>query len=99
MVYGKARSAAAEKNPDWVKSTMHRLESNFEFETVKKIRMNCQCGYGMDEKLTLVRELKSAASNIEEFTNSEKAKTAGLFCKDGELLIFVPVRCSKEWRN
>ena len=58
---------------------MHRLESRFESGTVKRIRMNCQCGYGMDEKLALVRELKSTAAGIEEFTNSEKAKAAGLF--------------------
>ena len=39
----------AESDPDWVRSAMQRLESRFEAETVKKIRMNCQCGYGMEE--------------------------------------------------
>jgi len=31
---------------------MDRLESRFDRSTVKRIRMNCQCGYGMgmDEK-------------------------------------------------
>lgn len=87
VVYGKEQPTYAESDPDWVKSTMRRLENNFESETVKKIRMNCQCGYGMDEKLALVKELKAAAANIEEFTNSEEAKAAGLFCKDGELYL------------
>lgn len=87
VVYGKDRSEPAEKDPDWVKSAMRRLENNFDQGIVKKIRMNCQCGYGMDEKLALVKELKSAASTVEEFTNSEKARAAGLFCKDGELYL------------
>lgn len=84
VVYGKEQ---LENDPDWVRSTMHRLESRFDFETIKKIRMNCQCGYGMDEKLALVKELMSTATTIEEFTNSKKAQDAGLFCKDGELYL------------
>ncbi|MCH1984022.1 DUF6144 family protein [Ruminococcus sp. OA3] len=87
VVYGKEQPDNAEKNPAWVKSAMQRLESKFEFETIKKIRMNCQCGYGMDEKLALVEELKSTAASIEELTDSEKARAAGLFCKDGELYL------------
>lgn len=87
IVYGKGSLANMERNPNWVKSTMHRLENQFDCATVKKIRMNCQCGYGMEEKLALVKELISTAKNIEEFTNSEKAKTAGLFCKNGELFL------------
>ncbi len=87
VAYGKEPSAKAEKDPDWVKSSMRRLERKFDFDTVKKIRMNCQCGYGMEEKLALVKELKSASSSIEEFAGSEKAKAAGLFCKDGELYL------------
>lgn len=87
VVYGRELSAHTENNPDWVNSAMHRLESKFDFETTKKIRMNCQCGYGMDEKLALVKELKSAAKSIEEFAGSEKAKATGLFCKDGQLFL------------
>lgn len=87
VVYGKGQLKNAENDSDWVKSIMHRLESKFEVEIVKKIRMNCQCGYGMDEKLVLVKELMSSATSIEEFTNSEKAKAAGLFCKNGELFL------------
>jgi len=78
---------SGEQNPDWVKSAMRRLESKFDAGTVKKIRMNCQCGYGMDEKLALVKELMSTASSIEEFANSGKAKAAGLFCEGGELFL------------
>lgn len=87
VVYGGGRSADEESDPEWVKSAMERLESKFDSRTVKKIRMNCQCGYGMDEKLALVKELMSASATIEEFANSEKAKAAGLFCKDGELFL------------
>ncbi|WP_294151882.1 DUF6144 family protein [uncultured Clostridium sp.] len=87
VVYGKERSENTEKDAEWVKSAIHRLESRFEPAAIKKIRMNCQCGYGMEEKLALVKELKSTASNIEEFTGSEKARAAGLFSKDGELFL------------
>lgn len=87
VIYGCERAAHAEKNSDWVKAAMRRLEENFPFEAVKKIRMNCQCGYGMDEKLALVKELMTGATSIEELTNSEKAEAAGLFCKDGELFL------------
>lgn len=87
VVYGKERSANGESNADWVKSAMNRLENRFDRQTIKKIRMNCQCGYGMEEKLALVRELMSGASSIEEFANSKKAEAAGLFCKDGELYL------------
>ena len=83
VVYGCEKAAHTENNSDWVKSVMRRLENKFESEDVKEIRMNCQCGYGMNEKLVLVKELMAGAASIEEFTNSEKAKAAGLFCKGG----------------
>ncbi len=87
VVYGCDQAAHTDNDPDWVKATMRRLESKFELEAVKQIRMSCQCGYGMDEKLALVKELMIGATSIETFTASEKAKAAGLFCKDGELFL------------
>lgn len=94
VVFGEGLSATAQKNADWVKSAMQRLESKFERSTIKNIRMNCQCGYGMDEKLALVKELMLTATNLEEFVSSEKAKAAGLFCKDGELFLqFLDCPC------
>ena len=87
VVYGCEQAAAKENNPDWVKSSMRRLEHRFKFEDIKKIRMNCQCGYGMEEKLALVKELIAGATSIEEFTDSEKARDAGLFCENGELFL------------
>ncbi len=87
VVYGEERTAHAENDADWVKSAMRRLESRFAPESVKKIRMDCQCGYGMEEKLSLLKELMSNAGSIEEFADSEKAKAAGLFCENGELFL------------
>ena len=87
IVYGKDESARAEDNPTWVKSTMKRLENNFDNITIKQIRMGCQCGYGMEEKLELVKELVKCSSNMEAFGNLPKAKTAGLYCEDGELYL------------
>jgi len=85
VVYGKEELAGKEDNPTWVKSTMKRLENNFDELSVKQIRMHCQCGYGMDERLTLLKELINASSNLEEFGNLDKAKSAGLSCLNGEL--------------
>ncbi len=87
VVYGKDDRANANSNADWVNPAMRRLENKFDSETAKQIRMNCQCGYGMDEKLAFVNELKAAASNMEEFASSEKAKAAGLFYEDGTLYL------------
>lgn len=87
IVYGKDGIAREEDNPTWVKSTMRRLESQFDQTNVKQIRMRCQCGYGMDEKLAFVKDLVASSSNMEEFGNSEKAKAAGLFCLNGELFL------------
>lgn len=69
---------------------MNRLEKRFDSSTVKQIRMNCQCGYGMDEKLDLVKELVDSSSNLEEFANQEKAKAAGLSCLNEELYLQFP---------
>jgi len=79
-----------ENDPTWVKNTMKRLEDNFDKPTVKKIRMNCQCGYGMDEKLALLNELLSNASGLEEFAGQDKAKAAGLSFQDGDLYLQFP---------
>ena len=89
IVYGKNKTGE-EDDPTWVKSAMERLESRFERPVVKQIRMHCQCGYGMDEKLALVRELVESSSSMEEFGNLEKAKAAGLSCVGGELYLQFP---------
>lgn len=87
IVFEKDGLAKNENNADWVKSTMYRLESKFDQATIKQIRMDCQCGYGMDEKLSFVKELVSSVSNLSEFASSEKAKSAGLFYSDGVLYL------------
>jgi len=79
-----------EDNPTWVKNTMKRLEDNFDQRTVKKIRMKCQCGYAMDEKLALVKELMATSKNLEEFANNEKARNAGLSYDEHILYLQFP---------
>lgn len=79
-----------ENNPTWVKNTMKRLEKRFDPSTVKKIRMNCQCGYGMDEKLALLNDLIASSNSLEEFGNCNKARAAGLSFRDGELYLEFP---------
>lgn len=90
IVYGEHELSSSEDNATWVKSTMNRLESNFDSSAVKQIRMNCQCGYGMDKKLALVQELVASSSNLEEFANQDKAKAAGLSYTNGELYLQFP---------
>ena len=87
IVYGEDGQSSSEDNAAWVKSTINRLENHFDKSVVKQIRMNCQCGYGMDEKLGLVRELVESSSSLEEFADRDKAKAAGLSCANGELYL------------
>lgn len=87
IVYGDQEHYIATENPVWVKSTMQRLEKCFDRPTLKKIRMNCQCGYGMDEKLSFVKSLVGSSSSLEEFASQERAKAAGLSCIDGVLYL------------
>jgi hypothetical protein len=90
IVYGKGELARTEDNPTWVKATMERLENHFDKSALKQVRMHCQCGYGMDEKLALVKELVEASSNMDEFGSLDKAKAAGLYCENGELYLQFP---------
>lgn len=90
IVYGEHELSSAEDNATWVKSTMNRLENHFDRSAVKQIRMNCQCGYGMDEKLAFVKELLESSSNLEEFANQDKAKAAGLSYTNGGLYLQFP---------
>lgn len=90
IVFGNSGSSSSEDDVTWVKSTMNRIEQNFDRSTVKQIRMNCQCGYGMDEKLALVKELIESSSNLMEFANQDKARAAGLSCTNGELYLQFP---------
>jgi predicted hydrocarbon binding protein len=90
IVYGEAGQACAEDNAAWVKSAMNRLENRFDRTAAQQIRMNCQCGYGMDEKLALLKELMDSSAGLEEFANQDRARAAGLFCRNGELYLQFP---------
>jgi len=90
IVYGNDVMTGNEEDSSWVKHTMERLENHFDGSTVKHIRMNCQCGYGMEERLALLKELIGLSSSMEEFGNLEKAKAAGLTCVEGELYLQFP---------
>ena len=90
IVFGGKGEHLSEENPVWVKNTMRRIEENFDTGSVKKIRMNCQCGYGMDEKLNLVKELLESSSDLDEFANQDKARAAGLSFINGEFHLQFP---------
>lgn len=86
IVHGEPQSIA-ENDAAWVKNTMQRLEKRFDSKTIKSIRMNCQCGYAMDEKLKLVQRLLEGANSLEDFANTDRAKAAGLSSVDGKLYL------------
>jgi predicted hydrocarbon binding protein len=90
IVFGNENSAKSENNPTWVKNTMGRLESRFDENTVVQIRMNCQCGYGMNEKLNFLNDLIATSSNLAEFANNERAKAAGLSFSNGDIYLQFP---------
>lgn len=79
-----------ENNAAWVKNTMKRLEGRFDHDTLKKIRMNCQCGYGMDERLELLKGLVETSHSLEEFGSHEKARSAGMSYSDGAIMLQFP---------
>ncbi len=74
----------------WVKETMRKMETAFDKDTLISIRMECQCGYGMDEKKALVQKLYASSNSMEEFAGSEEARQAGLFTENGELYLSFP---------
>lgn len=88
IVYGN--DAETKDDAAWVKETMRKLEAVYDKETLIRLRMDCQCGYGMEEKKELVRELYDSANNMEEFAGREKARNAGLFTQNGELFLRFP---------
>lgn len=69
----------------WVNGAMARLEQRFSPEETKIIRQNCQCGYGMEEKLSFLLSLKTGATDLAEFAASAEAKAAGLSYENGDL--------------
>jgi hypothetical protein len=79
-----------ETDPQWVLSTMQKLEDAFDSATARKIRMKCQCGYGMEEKLALLREIMSESSDIEEFGNNSKARATGLSYHNEAIFLQFP---------
>jgi len=87
VVYGEAGQVSREEDAAWVKNAMGRLQCLFDKDAVRQIRMNCQCGYGMDEKLALLKRLMESSSCMEEFAAQKEAEAAGLFCRDGELYL------------
>jgi predicted hydrocarbon binding protein len=90
IVFGCKNEFAQEDNPNWVKNTMSRLENEFDENSVIQIRTNCQCGYGMDEKLEFLNELIRTSSNLDEFANNDRAKAAGLSYSNGEIYLQFP---------
>ena len=86
VVFGND-DATETDNSEWVKSTMNRLEQRFNPAEIKKIRMDCQCGYGMKEKLEMIKEWTLSSTSLEDFANYEHAKEAGLFVQNGALYL------------
>jgi len=87
---GRIVNHVDEDDPQWVKNTMKRLEESFDISTLKRIRMNCQCGYGMDEKYALLKEIMASSTSLEEFGKDARAAAAGMYYRDGDLYLQFP---------
>jgi predicted hydrocarbon binding protein len=87
IVFNGNKESSSEDNVTWVRNTMQRLEDAFDRDKVKAIRMNCQCGYGMEERLILLKQLKDSSDSLQEFAGHEKAQKAGIFYSDGGILL------------
>lgn len=79
-----------EEDATWVKNTMTRMETCFDQPRLRKIRKNCQCGYGLEERLALLRDIMSESSTLEEFGRHEKALASGMSFREGELYLEFP---------
>lgn len=90
IVFGSDKANNSEDNATWVKNCMNRLETHFDKNAVVQIRMNCQCGYAMDEKLSFLKELIATSSSLEEFASNERAKAAGLSFSNGDIYLQFP---------
>lgn len=90
VVYGEQGASSPENDSAWVNAAMARLGNRFDPSAVRQIRMNCQCGYAMEEKLALVKALMASASSLEDFAGQEEAKAAGLFYQNGTLYLAFP---------
>jgi len=90
IVYGDKGSFKNLDNASWVKSSMDRLDSIFDQKSKKQIRVACQCGYGMDEKLELLKDLITSSTCIKDFASSDKAKAAGLSYQEGLIYLQFP---------
>ncbi len=88
IVYGNG--AQSMDDASWVKEAMKRMEAALDKDTCVKVRMGCQCGYGMEEKKKLVEELTAEADGMDSFAASKKAREAGLFTENGELYLSFP---------
>lgn len=87
IVYGETEEPEKLGDAEWVKASMQKLEESFSEKEVRKIRRGCQCGYGMEEKVALVKEIMKESNSLEAFGNSEKAHQAGLFYENGDLFL------------
>jgi len=87
IVYGADHESTTETDEAWVNNSMKRLEDTYDSTKIKEIRMHCQCGYGMDEKITLVKKLVQQSSSWEEFASHNEAKQAGLSYVDHVLYL------------
>lgn len=66
---------------------MARLETQYDRDTLVTLRRNCQCGYGMDGKLELLKELMKESDSIEKLADQAASQAAGLSCLNGELYL------------
>ncbi len=77
----------------WAEDMCSELESRFDDDTIKRIRMGCACGPSQDHKEKL-RQLFFATKNVEEFARKYNMGNYGSTIRlDGETIYFSYPEC------
>jgi len=91
-----SKSADIDKKFAWAESICADLESKFEADVVKAIRMDCACGPEMG-KISKLKKLYDSCAGLDDFAAKANKQNAGFTidnCNDELFLIYPQCYCS-----
>lgn len=88
-----SKSAGAEKKHAWAQSICVDLESEFDDDSIKRIRMDCACGPD-DGKINNLKKLFHSCPNMEAFAQRATGMKQGYqMTYDGQSLFLIYPQC------
>ena len=72
-----------EEREEWIKHITVNLETQFDAEKIKAIRMGCRCNLGIDDYKKNMKELYGQCNNLEEFAG----KVDNYYTDNGKLYV------------